>query len=207
MATNKQKAFIEHYLTCWNATQAALEAGYSERSAGSIGNENLQKPEIRQMIEARLRDLQIQADEVLVRLSQQARFDPLKYALIVGMDQVSIDLTKIRADGLGHMVKKLSYDKNGNLTIEFYDSQAALVHLGRHHALFTDKVAPTDPTGESAWNPYSGLSNDELDAELERLEQRREGAVSPAEAGATAAGPGPAAGDDPAGQSGPTPDA
>ena len=46
--TEKQKLFCEEYLIDLNATQAALRAGYSEKTAYSIGNENLKKPEIQE---------------------------------------------------------------------------------------------------------------------------------------------------------------
>ena len=45
--TAKQERFCEEYLIDLNATQAAIRAGYSVESAGSIGSENLTKPEIR----------------------------------------------------------------------------------------------------------------------------------------------------------------
>ena len=45
--TPKQARFCEEYLVDLNATQAAIRAGYSVESAGSIGSENLTKPEIR----------------------------------------------------------------------------------------------------------------------------------------------------------------
>ncbi len=44
--TPKQAAFIREYLIDLNATAAAKRAGYSERTAHVIGNENLSKPEI-----------------------------------------------------------------------------------------------------------------------------------------------------------------
>jgi phage terminase small subunit len=44
--TPKQSAFVNAYLKCGNATQAAIAAGYSQKTAGSIGAENLKKPEI-----------------------------------------------------------------------------------------------------------------------------------------------------------------
>lgn len=44
--TPKQERFVDEYLIDLNATQAAIRAGYSEKTAGSIGSENLQKPEI-----------------------------------------------------------------------------------------------------------------------------------------------------------------
>ena len=51
--TKKQDAFVKAYLlNGFNATQAAIEAGYSEKTAYSIGNENLSKPEIKKAIEA-----------------------------------------------------------------------------------------------------------------------------------------------------------
>ena len=49
--TDKQKVFIAEYLiNGFNATQAAITAGYSEKTAYSIGNENLKKPDIREAI-------------------------------------------------------------------------------------------------------------------------------------------------------------
>jgi phage terminase small subunit len=44
--TAKQKLFVEEYCVDHNATQAAIRAGYSEKTAYSIGSENLRKPEI-----------------------------------------------------------------------------------------------------------------------------------------------------------------
>ena len=50
--TAKQELFIREYLVDFNATQAAIRAGYSSRTAYSIGNELLRKPEISQAIDA-----------------------------------------------------------------------------------------------------------------------------------------------------------
>ena len=46
MLTPKQQRFVEEYLIDLNATQAAIRAGYSQKTAHSIGHENLSKPEI-----------------------------------------------------------------------------------------------------------------------------------------------------------------
>ena len=57
--TPKQEKFIDYYIqTGGNATQAAISAGYSPKTAYSIGNENLNKPEIKDAIEKRLNKLQ-----------------------------------------------------------------------------------------------------------------------------------------------------
>ena len=50
--TPKQRRFIEEYLIDLNATQAAIRAGYSEKTAYSIGQENLRKPVIAEAIAA-----------------------------------------------------------------------------------------------------------------------------------------------------------
>lgn len=44
--TAKQQRFVEEYCVDWNATQAAIRAGYSEKTAALIGHENLRKPNV-----------------------------------------------------------------------------------------------------------------------------------------------------------------
>ena len=50
--TPKQLRFIEEYLIDLNATQAAIRAGYSKKTAKDIGCENLAKPNIAAAIQA-----------------------------------------------------------------------------------------------------------------------------------------------------------
>lgn len=135
---NKRQAFLEAYLTGWNATKAAETAGYAHpRQAGSRLLSNV---DIQAAIKARLAEMTMQADEVLARLTATARFDPLRFLIIAGeSDQVGIDLEAIRAAGLGGVVKKISYDRWGQLVVEFHDSQAAQQLLGQHHKLFTQR--------------------------------------------------------------------
>lgn len=67
--TPKQERFVAEYLIDCNATQAAIRAGYSEKTAGVIGHENLNKPEIAAAIavaqSARAQRTEIDADYVL----------------------------------------------------------------------------------------------------------------------------------------------
>ena len=44
--TDKQKIFCDEYIISLNATQAAIKAGYAEKTAYAIGAENLKKPKI-----------------------------------------------------------------------------------------------------------------------------------------------------------------
>nr|WP_036257262.1 terminase small subunit [Megasphaera sp. UPII 135-E] len=55
--TEKQERFIDYYIETNNASEAARLAGYSKRTAKSMGSENLTKPAIQQAIEKRLQEL------------------------------------------------------------------------------------------------------------------------------------------------------
>lgn len=69
MLAPKQKAFADYYIECGNASEAARRAGYSPKTAGSIGEENLKKPEINAYIQERMAQQDASrvasADEVL----------------------------------------------------------------------------------------------------------------------------------------------
>lgn len=144
----KQQLFVESYLTCLNATQAALRAGYSRRSAASIGSENLIKPEIRAAVDARLREAALEADQVLALLTDQALGSLDDFIDSEG----AIDLKKARRQGRMHLLKEYSSETTvissagsetvtTRLTIKLHDPQAAAVQLGRYHRLFTDNKA------------------------------------------------------------------
>ena len=132
----KQQAFVEEYLVTWNATEAARRAGYSEKTAKSIGHENLTKPDIADEIRRRVADKAMTADEVLVRLAEQARNEHGRYIRPDG----SVDLESMLHDGKGHLIKGFKESKRGQVIVEFYDAQSALVHIGKHHKLFTEQV-------------------------------------------------------------------
>jgi phage terminase small subunit len=70
--TRKQERFVQEYLVDLNATQAAIRAGYEPRSAYSIGQENLKKPEIQAAIQARQatiqEKLQVEQEDVVGEL-------------------------------------------------------------------------------------------------------------------------------------------
>lgn len=73
----KQKRFCEEYLVDLNATQAAIRAGYSPKTAYSIGVENLKKPELKVYIDARLEQIRSErtadAQEVMEYLTSVMR--------------------------------------------------------------------------------------------------------------------------------------
>ncbi len=70
--TPKQQLFVAEYLLNLNATQAAVRAGYSKKTAYSVGHENLKKPEvaaaIQEAMEARSQRTEIAQDWILEQL-------------------------------------------------------------------------------------------------------------------------------------------
>lgn len=145
--SNKQQAFVEYYLRCWNAAEAARRAGYSEKTAHSIGHENLSKPDIQNAITTRLAELKAGTDEVLLRLTSHSRGSMDDF--IGGLDH--IDLDRARERGVMHLIKKVKQRtttisktdgediETHDIELELYDAQAATVQLGRHHGLFVDR--------------------------------------------------------------------
>ena len=77
--TDKQQRFAEEYLIDLNATQAAIRAGYSEKTSGAIGRENLQKPIIQESIRIRIdevtRGLGLTQQDVINGLLKEAEFE------------------------------------------------------------------------------------------------------------------------------------
>src|SRR3990172_3577295 len=71
--TNKRRRFIAAYLKSFNATKAAIEAGYSEKAAAQIGYDLLRIPQISDEIKRHLTASAMSADEVLMRLAELAR--------------------------------------------------------------------------------------------------------------------------------------
>lgn len=144
--STKQQAFINAYLECYNATEAALRAGYSEKTAHAIGWENLRKPEILEAIQARLDETAMSANEVLMRLAEHARGDIDDYL----DDNGAFDLAKARRAAKTKLIKKFKTKttvrtygeaevETTEVEFELYDAQAALSLLGKRHKLFVEQ--------------------------------------------------------------------
>lgn len=144
----KQRAFVNEYLTCWNASEAARRAGYSEKTAGSIGHENLKKPEIAAEIDRRVADHTMSANEVLIGLADHARADIGRWL----SDDGAVDLAKMKEDGATKFIRKVKRTERSGVSpsggewsvvtgeVELYDALAAKQLIARHHGLLTDKL-------------------------------------------------------------------
>ena len=113
--TGKQLAFAQEYPKDFNATKAALRAGYAKASAHITGHHNIRNPKIWAMIEHEFSKRAMSLDEVLTRLTAQAR---------------------------GELPTSESDAPTGNTTR--HDTRAALELLGKYHKLFVDRLEIMD---------------------------------------------------------------
>lgn len=85
--TIKQKRFADEYIISGNATEAAIKAGYSKKTATEVGYENLTKPHIKKYINAHLADLESSKiatqEEVLQYLTSVVRGESLSEEIVV----------------------------------------------------------------------------------------------------------------------------
>lgn len=121
--TLKQKRFADEYIISANATAAAIKAGYSKKTARSIGQENLTKPDIKAYIDERLEKLDSEkiADqkEVLQYLSSVMRGEQQEKTLI----------------SIGELRQEIV-----DIDVGAKDRIKAAELLGKRYRLFTDKV-------------------------------------------------------------------
>jgi phage terminase small subunit len=98
---DRQRRFCEEYLIDFNATQAAIRSGYSEKTAAEMGYENLRKPHIRAFIDAKLKEMSLSSDETLKSISDIAKGSLNKYLIVkevVEIPQVKKHLSQIIKD-------------------------------------------------------------------------------------------------------------
>ena len=129
--TEKQKLFCEEYLIDLNATQASLRAGYSEKTAYSIGNENLKKPEIQEYIQKRLKEkedaLIAKQDEVLKTLTAVMRREKPETVVVT---------CKARKSHYDEAEQPICVE----IPTKVSDVNKAAEMLGKYYALFTEKL-------------------------------------------------------------------
>ena len=140
--TDKQRIFVKEYLVSFNATQAAIKAGYSKKSAKSVGYENLTKPHIQEEIkkqhEERRKRLGIQADDIVNRLWAIANGNIAEYADWKGR-RISLKPSDMLNKTQKYIINEIS-DTQWGVKIKLADKIKALELLGRHLGLFAENV-------------------------------------------------------------------
>lgn len=121
--TKRQEAFAEEYLIDLNATQAAIRAGYSPRTARSIGQENLTKPDVKAYIDRQLEEMHnkrtADAQEVLEYLTSVMRGEQKEETL------------KFVGEGVQNIT---------DIEVSAKERMKAAELLGRRYGIFKDSV-------------------------------------------------------------------
>lgn len=139
--TPKQQIFCDEYLIDLNATQAAIRAGYSEKTSYSIGVENLNKPEIQNYISEkqleRSKRTEITADRVL---EEFAKIGFANVQDFVNGGNSVLELKGLPSEKAAAVsaVKTTINEMSGSITTElkFHSKVAALEMIGRHLGMF-----------------------------------------------------------------------
>lgn len=162
--TPKQRAFVREYLIDLSATQAAIRAGYSAKTAYSQGERLLKNVEIERAVSAAMKiradRTEITADRVLQELAKIGFSDIRKavkwhsaltteednpdggdVAVIkrIVTNQVEIVASEDIDDETAAAISEISQNANGGMKIKFHDKRAALVDIGKHLGMFVEK--------------------------------------------------------------------
>jgi phage terminase small subunit len=160
--TAKQERFVEQYLIEPNATQAAIRAGYSAKTAREIGPQNLKKLVIAVAIEKarakRAEHAELTADLVIDELRKIAFANLADYVSRTPAGEPHLDfaaLTRDQAAALSEVMVANFVDGDGagarpvrSVRFKLYDKRAALVDLGRHLGFFEIKRQRHEATVE-----------------------------------------------------------
>lgn len=147
--TNKEKVFCLEYVTHWNGTKAAIDAGYSKNSAKEIAYENLTKPHIQAEIQRVLDQKALTVQEILGRLSDQGRANLAELVEFYDVpvldkdgkkagERQSVRMKPEAFEKYGYLIKSITPTTAGDFKIELHDSVKAMELIGRHRNMFKE---------------------------------------------------------------------
>ena len=139
--TDKQRLFCNYYMQSFNATQAAIKAGYSEKSAYQIGYQLLQKTSVKAYLknlkEQQKSELFISQEWVLNRHAQIANSNINDYITPDGTLKKNTDGTLIKKITIKSSKSEVegSYKENSTVSIELEDRKESLKFLTKYLGL------------------------------------------------------------------------
>lgn len=140
--TPKQRRFVDEYLVDLCAKAAAIRAGYSSRTAESIGLQLLRKTQVKAAVEARIaaraQRTEVKQDDVLRELARIAFADPRK-VMAWGPGGVKLRESTALTDDEAALVAEVGETTSkdgGSLKLKTNDKLKALELLGRHLGMF-----------------------------------------------------------------------
>ena len=142
--TAKQRRFCDEYLIDLNATQAAIRAGYSKKTAYSIGQENLKKPEISAYIEKRMAEkeaaLVADQDEVMKYLTAVMRREKKEFVVVTLQHKTE---KWVMDEDTGKLKKQTITEETPavvDIPARLSDANKAAELLGKAYGLYTDRI-------------------------------------------------------------------
>ena len=162
--TPKQSRFVDEYLIDLNATQAAIRAGYSAKTAESAASRLLRNVKVQEAISSRMKDrekrTEITQDMVLHELAKIGFADirkAVKWGEGISVQnpesgemEVSNGISLIGSeqidDDTAAAISEVSQTIQG-LKIKMHDKKGALVDIGRHLGMFPNKTELTGKDG------------------------------------------------------------
>ena len=168
--TDKQAIFCQEYIIDFNGARAARAAGYSADCARQLAVDTLSKDYIQeyiaQLMQSRLKKLEITQERVLSEIAKIAFSDP-RSVMSWDADGVYLKASEELTDDEAAIVSEVTFKvtKDGqHVGLKLNDKQAALDKLARHLGIYKDGLT----IGGDKENPivtkpdYSGLSDAEL---------------------------------------------
>lgn len=155
--TPKQARFVEEYLVDLNATQAAIRARYSAKSAARIGVELLNKTHVAEAIAAamaeRSKRTEVTADRVLLELARIGFSDVMQHYEVDEFGRLSLaadapDGASAAVSSIKRKTRTFTRDGDTEVTHEveykLWDKNTALASLGKHLGLFKEGAGLVD---------------------------------------------------------------
>ncbi|MGG6819815.1 terminase small subunit [Staphylococcus pseudoxylosus] len=127
--TVKQQKFADEYIISGNATEAAIKAGYSKKTARSVGAENLTKPYIMEYINKRLNEL------------KEERLMSIEEALTLSASIARGEEQNARSKIYNHLTDKVDKEITYTHTPRIEERQRSIEHILKVHGILNGRLA------------------------------------------------------------------
>lgn len=172
----KQQRFVDEYLVDLNATQAAIRAGYSAKTAAQIGERLLRKVEVQAALSERMKAretrTEITQDRVLKELSRIA-FGTSRDVMTWGPGGVKLrdsgELTEDEAAMVSEASEAVTA-AGGTLKLKTHDKVKALELLGKHLGMFKERIELTGKDGGPVEQKATVINEAKIKAAVSKLE-------------------------------------
>lgn len=140
--TPKQDLFCLEYLKDYNATQAAIRAKYSPKTAYKIGSENLRKPQIIKRIDFYKKQSMVNAEVKIQGIVNELKalgYSDLTDVFKTNKEYVTLAELKELPPHVRRSIKSFEYTKDG-IKIKFHSKEKALELLGKYKSMFSENI-------------------------------------------------------------------